>query len=108
VKQITGVDPETRSVESAAQFAGQSSLTNVKFEQGDGNHLKYEDNQFETLMCQKVLTHVRDAETVVREMARVLKPGGIFMAAEYSDDGALIMYDNVDTPNNTMATRKSG
>ena len=104
--QITGVDPEIRSVESAAQLAEQSGLTNVKFEQGDGHQLKYEDNQFEAVMCQTVLTHVRDAEAVVREMARVIKPGGIFMAAEYSDDGAVIMYDNVDTPNHDDAWRR--
>ncbi len=36
-------------------------------------HAPYEDNQFDAVMCQTVLTYVRDAEAVVREMARVLK-----------------------------------
>lgn len=42
-----------------------------------------------------MLTHVRDAPTVVREMARALKPGGVFFAAEYTESGAITSYDNV-------------
>jgi ubiquinone/menaquinone biosynthesis C-methylase UbiE len=104
--QITGVDPEAHAVESAAKLAEESGLTNARFEQGDGHQLRYEEDQFEAVMCQTVLTHVRDAEAVVREMARVLKPGGIFMAAEYVDDGAVTMYDNVDCPNHDDAWRR--
>jgi len=93
---ITGVDGEASGLESAAKTAAQNGLANVTFEQGDGHQLKYEDNQFDALLCQTVLTHVRDAEAVVREMARVLKPGGIFMAAEYTDLGALSSYNSVE------------
>jgi SAM-dependent methyltransferase len=36
-------------------------------------------------MCQTLLTHVPDPTAVVAEMARVLKPGGGFFAAEWTD-----------------------
>jgi len=101
--QITGVDVEASALESAAKIAEQNGLANVKFEQGDGHLLKYEDDQFDAVMCQTVLTHIRDAETVVREMARVLKREGIFMAAEYTDSGAATAYNNVDFPDRDEA-----
>jgi ubiquinone/menaquinone biosynthesis C-methylase UbiE len=93
--QITGVDLETSALESAVKSAMQENLVNVKFESGDAHQLKFKDYQFDAVVCQTLLTHVRDAEAVVREMARVLKPGGVFMAAEYSDSGAWSEYDNV-------------
>lgn len=95
---ITGVDMETGALESAAYAASQDGLTNVKFEQGDAHQLQSETNRFDAVVCQTVLTHVRDAETVVRQMARVLKPGGVFMAAEYTNSGAWTAYDNVENP----------
>jgi ubiquinone/menaquinone biosynthesis C-methylase UbiE len=101
--QVTGVDQEAHAVDSATKIAGESGLVNVKFEQGDGHQLRFANDQFEAVMCQTVLTHVRDAQAVVHEMARVLKPGGVFMAAEYTDDGAITMYDNVDYPNHDEA-----
>lgn len=101
--QITGVDVEASALESAAKIAEQNGLANVKFERGDGHQLKYDDDQFDVVMCQTVLTHVRDAETVVHELARVLKRDGIFMAAEYTDSGAATAYNNVDFPDRDEA-----
>ena len=91
---ITGVDPEPAMLKQAEAAASQRGLKNVTFDEGDGHQLKYNDNQFEAVVCQTVLTHVRDAQTVVREMARVLKPGGVFTAVEYTDLGVPASYDS--------------
>jgi ubiquinone/menaquinone biosynthesis C-methylase UbiE len=72
---IVGVDRETGALESAAQTALQAGWANVEFVQGDGHQLEYPANRF---------------DAVVREMARVLKPGGVFMAAEYTSSGAYL------------------
>lgn len=60
--------------------------------------MKYGASQFDAVAQsgQTVLTHVHDAVAVVREMARVLKPGGVFMAAEYTNAGAWTALDNVE------------
>jgi SAM-dependent methyltransferase len=96
--QITGVDVETGALESAAKSAAQDKLANVRFEAGDAHQLKFEQDVFEAVVCQTLLTHVSDARKVVREMARVLKPGGVFMAAEYTITGGWTDYDNVGDP----------
>jgi ubiquinone/menaquinone biosynthesis C-methylase UbiE len=63
--------------------AAQDSLLNVKFAAGDAHQLSFKDGEFEAVVCQTLLTHVRDAEEVVREMARVLKPGCVHGGGAY-------------------------
>jgi SAM-dependent methyltransferase len=44
---------------------------------GDARKLPFPDHSFDGLLCSQVLEHVDQPETVVREMGRVLKPGGV-------------------------------
>lgn len=95
---ITGIDPEESALASAGQTAEKEDLKNLRFEVGDAHQLKFAEGAFDGVVCQTVLTHVRDAKTVVGEMARVLKPGGVFMASEYTVSGAWTTHDNVHDP----------
>jgi SAM-dependent methyltransferase len=93
--EITGVDVQSDALGNATQSAKQEDLQNVKFEHGDAHKLVFKDEHFDAVVCQTLLTHVRDANVVVQEMARVLKPGGLFFAAEYTVSGAWSNYDNL-------------
>lgn len=42
----------------------------------DLHHIPFEDNSFDTIFCNHVLEHVDDADRCMRELHRVLKPGG--------------------------------
>ena len=44
---------------------------------GDGAQLPFGDRSFDGVVCSEVLEHVEDDAAVVREIARVLKPGGV-------------------------------
>ena len=44
---------------------------------GDGAQLPFRDGSFDGVVCSEVLEHVEDDAAVVREIARVLKPGGV-------------------------------
>jgi len=43
---------------------------------GIGESLPYGDRRFDYVYCWNVLDHTRDAETILREISRVLKPAG--------------------------------
>jgi ubiquinone/menaquinone biosynthesis C-methylase UbiE len=99
---ILGVDVESKPIEDASVYAAGIGLTNLLFEQGNAHNLRFNDAIFDGVVCQTVLTHVRDAQAVVNEMARVLKSGGVFFAAEYINS-AMTNYDNVHFDNRDEA-----
>jgi SAM-dependent methyltransferase len=44
---------------------------------GDARTLPFADQSFDGVLCSQVLEHVDRPETVVREISRILKPGGV-------------------------------
>ena len=52
-------------------------LLGSKHIDGDAHELPFEDGAFDGCVSLQVLEHVRDPRRVVREIARVLKPGGV-------------------------------
>jgi SAM-dependent methyltransferase len=64
---------------------------NLRFVQGDAHRLRFADNRFDAVYCRWLLEHVSDPSGVVREMRRVLKPGGGIFVME--NDVSLQRYD---------------
>ena len=54
----------------------------VTFQQGDATRLPFPDASFDVVFCRYLLIHMADPMAVVREMLRVLKPGGYAIAYE--------------------------
>jgi 2-polyprenyl-6-hydroxyphenyl methylase/3-demethylubiquinone-9 3-methyltransferase len=73
----SGVDPSEPSLETARGHARASGVT-IRYERGTGEALPYPAGSFDAVFCCDVLEHVRDLSRVASEIARVLKPGGIF------------------------------
>jgi len=51
----------------------------------DGNIIPYPDNYFNTIISNCVLEHIPDIEKSLKEIYRVLKPGGYFLTSVMSD-----------------------
>jgi len=73
----TGVDPSEPSLRAASAHAGDQGL-GIRYVRGAGEDLPFETGAFDAVFCCDVLEHVRDLDRVVSEIARVLKPGGVF------------------------------
>ena len=74
---VTGIEPSEQSLNTAISHARFSGL-NIKYEKGTGENLPYPDNSFDCVFCCDVLEHVMDLPKVIAEIARVLKPKGVF------------------------------
>ena len=71
--KLTGVDMSSVILETATRNLAGLDVTLIK---GDLIELKLDAGRFDRLICTEVLEHTVDPESYVREMARLLKPGG--------------------------------
>jgi len=75
--QVAGLDPSEASLAIAREHARQEGLK-IAYQAGVGEQLPFADASFDIVICCDVLEHVNDLERVLKEIARVLKPGGYF------------------------------
>lgn len=75
--KVTGVDQSVPTLSAARAHAVQGKL-DIRYLRGDAAHLPFDDPQFDVACCCDVLEHVGDVGRVVAEIARVLRPGGVF------------------------------
>lgn len=81
--RFVGVDHEGAFLDAARARASKRGLgERAEFCVGSVNELPFEDASFDLVTCQTVLIHVGDAKRALREMKRVLVPGGIVVASE--------------------------
>lgn len=80
--EMHGVDMDEAQIERARSLAASQGQDNAIFHVGDVTDLKFEDCFFDVAHCRSVLMHVPDTPTVLSEVMRVLKPGGIIACRE--------------------------
>jgi 2-polyprenyl-6-hydroxyphenyl methylase / 3-demethylubiquinone-9 3-methyltransferase len=74
---VTGIDRSQPTLAAARAHAQESGLA-ITYLEGSGEHLPFENRQFDIVCCCDVLEHVDNYNDVIAEISRVLKPGGIF------------------------------
>lgn len=57
----------------------------VTVQQSSAERLPFVDNSFDFVTCQTLLIHISNPKNVIKEMLRVLKPGGLLAVAEPSN-----------------------
>ncbi|TVQ45561.1 MAG: 3-demethylubiquinone-9 3-O-methyltransferase [Gammaproteobacteria bacterium] len=73
---VTGIDPAEQAIAAARAHAGDRA---IRYDVGVGEALPYPDASFDAVVCVDVLEHVSDLAQVLAEVARVLRPGGLFL-----------------------------
>jgi phosphatidylethanolamine/phosphatidyl-N-methylethanolamine N-methyltransferase len=75
--EIVGIDLSPEMLQKARERVVSASLTNVTgLREMDAGDLKFPDDSFDTVVAMYVMTVVPDPEKVMRELARVCRPGG--------------------------------
>lgn len=72
--QVTGIDQSPHMLELAATRC--DALGNVTLHQGDITNLDFDTDSFDAASCIQTLLYVKDVDSALEELHRVLKPGG--------------------------------
>jgi SAM-dependent methyltransferase len=76
--RVIGIDRSAYLIEAAKRLAREEGISDkVEFEVGDSRSLGLPEGTFDAAIAHTLLSHVEDPLSVLREMARVVRPGGV-------------------------------
>ena len=82
---VTGVDLSEGMLAVMREKVAKAGLTEIiSMEEGDGEHLRFPDNTFDRVTIAFGIRNFEDRQKGLREMLRVLKPGGRLVLLELS------------------------
>ncbi len=81
---VLAVDPSAEMLELARGRAGRAGRTDIAFAEGRGETIPADDGAFDAVMASLSMMYVIDRAAAAREIARVLRPGGRFVAAVWA------------------------
>jgi demethylmenaquinone methyltransferase/2-methoxy-6-polyprenyl-1,4-benzoquinol methylase len=81
---VVGVDQSAEMLAVAKQQVRLAGATEkIRLEQGDARSLPFDDGTFDGLTFTYLLRYVEDPAATLRELARVVKPGGVMAGLEF-------------------------
>jgi len=103
--RIVGLDVSHLMLEAGLRAVEKQSLDGrVQLIQGRAEHLPFPDETFDAVVFTYLLRYVQDPDATVRELSRVLKPGGELLSLEFGIPEALwikalwLIYNKVVMP----------
>ena len=96
VAQVTVTDLTPRMLEKAREYLLAQGVTNAQFQVADAEQLPFPAVSFDRVTCRIAPHHFPDIAQFVKEVARVLKPGGLFLLIDCMSpsDLELDVFDN--------------
>lgn len=84
-------------LELAQVRAAQAGHANISFKQGRAEEIPTEDQAFDAVLASLIIMYVIDRATAAQEIARVLRPGGRFVAAVWAgpDENDLVQMQSL-------------
>ena len=81
--RVVGLDHSAAFLEDARKRLVEASLSDrVELVKDDAHRLPFPDGTFDAAHCERVLMHLEDPALAIREMRRVVRPGGRVVIAE--------------------------
>jgi SAM-dependent methyltransferase len=93
-RELTAMDVTEPMLRAARGLLGERGIAHVRFVAGDVARLPFADNAFEVVTCRLAAHHFADLGPAVREVQRVLRPGGSFLVEDIlgHDDAELAAF----------------
>jgi len=83
VARVTGVDFNGAMLDRARRRLAATRLNNIQFQQGDATRLAFSDHSFDLITISYGLRNLEDLDSGLREMVRLLKPGGRLLVLDF-------------------------
>lgn len=83
VRKAVGVDLTPEMIDLARRVAAERKVAGVEFHVGDVEALPFEPGSFEIVICRFSFHHFPDPARALREMRRVLAPGGRIVVYDF-------------------------
>ncbi len=82
ITRFAGLDPSPKLLDKAREAANEKGLS-AAIDIGVGEAIPHPDASFDTVVCTYTLCSVSQSEQAVREMRRILRPGGKLLFLEH-------------------------
>lgn len=92
--RVVGHDISQDMLSIATRRAARLELSNIEFLEGRAESIPAEDSSFDVVLASLSLMYVIDRAAAAREIVRVLRPGGRFVAAVWAapDDCDIVLF----------------
>ena len=80
--RVVGVDMSSEMVERARENLSETHLANVSFQESSAEDLPFLDKDFDVVISSGVFNLIPDKRKALKEVFRVMKPGGRLMMAD--------------------------
>jgi SAM-dependent methyltransferase len=84
--RLDAFDIQQEMLDLVMRRAGERGIANIAPERGDARELSYADGTFDAAYLVTVLGEIPDQDAALRELRRVLKPGGRLVVGEIFGD----------------------
>ena len=88
--QVDIFDIQQEMLDHVMRKAAERGVTNVRATLGDAQQLPFDDDAFDAAVLVTVLGEIPDQEQALREVARVLRPGGRLVVGELFGDPHMV------------------
>ena len=84
--EVVGIDQSARMLEAARSKIGSENFPpggQIELRRGDAEEIPIEDDEVDAAFAHMVLHYVASPGDVIREMSRIVRPGGLLVAVDF-------------------------
>jgi ubiquinone/menaquinone biosynthesis C-methylase UbiE len=92
---VVGIDLDSSRIETASRDTREAGIENISYQVADVTNLPFEDGHFDGVFANGLIEHIPEPDAGIRELLRVLKPGGV-IGVRSPDWGVALLHPDTE------------